>query len=327
MVDNPHDRLFKVTLSQPGAASAYLRSVLPAALCAALDFEHMEAQPTDLVGTRLQELFADVVYKIPLEGESAYVCALLEHQSTPEPMMPLRFMNAMASIWEDVLRAEPERRRVPAIIPVLVHNGVAPWRSPVRLSALYDLPAAVLDMLRPNLPEFEYVLDDLRVQDEEVVEARISDPILRIALLCLRARGEAPAASRFAAWLEYYRALCRTGNRGAREVIFWYDMGVSGGERSVLLEAAMAAEPELKETYVTMYERILREGIEKGIEQGISKGEATMLEKLLRLKFGELPADIRTRLETAKAPELERWGERILSANALGDVFAEDERR
>ena len=168
MVDNPHDRLFKVTLSQPGAARAYLRSVLPAALCAALDFEHMEAQPTDLVGTRLQELFADVVYKIPLEGESAYVCALLEHQSTPEPMMPLRFMNAMASIWEDVLRAEPERRRVPAIIPVLVHNGAKPWRSPVRLSELYDLPAAVLDMLEPNLPEFEYVLDDLRVQDEEV---------------------------------------------------------------------------------------------------------------------------------------------------------------
>ncbi len=50
-----------------------------------------------------------------------------------------------------------------------------------------------------------------------------------------------------------------------------------------------------------------------------------MLEKLLRLKFGELPADVRTRLVTAKAPELERRGERILSANALGDVFTDRE--
>ena len=52
-----------------------------------------------------------------------------------------------------------------------------------------------------------------------------------------------------------------------------------------------------------------------------------MLEKQLRLKFGELPADIRARLETAKAPELERWGERILSADSLGEVFVDEERK
>lgn len=319
--DNPHDRLFKLALGHPASARAYLRSVLPADLCAELDLEHLEPEPTDLVSERLRELFADLVYKIPLRGAEAYVCALLEHQSTPEPLMPLRFLRAMVATWQDLLRREPERVRLPPIVPVLVHNGTTPWRSPVRMSELYEISPRLLAEVSARLPEFQYLLDDLRVQEEEALEARTEEPLLRLALLSLRGRGEAPPAPRLEAWNESFRALCRTGNRGAQEALVWYHMSVSGEERSAVLEAAMAAVPEIKETYVTLYERIWSEGEARGIEKGIEKGEATVLEKLLRLRFGELPAEVRARLEGAHTAELERWAERILSADTLGAVF------
>lgn len=100
-------------------------------------------------------------------------------------------------------------------------------------------------------------------------------------------------------------------------------MAGEGGSR--IIDAAVAAEPGIKENYATLYERILREGearvIEKGIEQGIERGEATVVERLLRLKFGELPADVRARVAQAKSAELERWAERILCADSIALVF------
>jgi hypothetical protein len=47
-----------------------------------------------------------------------------------------------------------------------------------------------------------------------------------------------------------------------------------------------------------------------------------MLAKLLTLKFGELPSDCAERLQTASGEDLERYIERILTADTLAAVFA-----
>ena len=46
-----------------------------------------------------------------------------------------------------------------------------------------------------------------------------------------------------------------------------------------------------------------------------------MLLRLLRLKFGEIPDDIRLRIETADADTLLTWSERILTAERIDDIF------
>lgn len=60
-----------------------------------------------------------------------------------------------------------------------------------------------------------------------------------------------------------------------------------------------------------------------GMQQGILQGEATMLQNLLRLKFGNIPDSVTQRIQTADAQELLRWSERILSNNSLTEIFAE----
>lgn len=60
-----------------------------------------------------------------------------------------------------------------------------------------------------------------------------------------------------------------------------------------------------------------------GMQQGILQGEATMLQSLLRLKFGNIPDSVTQRIQTADAQELLRWSERILSNNSLTEIFAE----
>ena len=61
----------------------------------------------------------------------------------------------------------------------------------------------------------------------------------------------------------------------------------------------------------------------KYVAQGRQEGERNMLLRLLRARFGELPAAAVTRIEAADVAELEQWGERVFSAKALDEVLAE----
>jgi hypothetical protein len=56
-------------------------------------------------------------------------------------------------------------------------------------------------------------------------------------------------------------------------------------------------------------------------EEGMQQGEARVLERLLTLKFGALPADIQLRIAEADEPTLLAWSERVLSAARLEDVL------
>jgi predicted transposase YdaD len=66
------------------------------------------------------------------------------------------------------------------------------------------------------------------------------------------------------------------------------------------------------------------EGREEGRQEGLREGEALLLLRQLRQRFGELPDWVWPRLQRADTAQLEQWGERILSADTLGAVFGEE---
>jgi hypothetical protein len=58
-----------------------------------------------------------------------------------------------------------------------------------------------------------------------------------------------------------------------------------------------------------------------GLEKGLEKGEARMLVRQLRLKFGDLPDSLERRIGDADEAALLRWSERVLTAGRLEDVL------
>jgi hypothetical protein len=60
---------------------------------------------------------------------------------------------------------------------------------------------------------------------------------------------------------------------------------------------------------------------ERFIQQGQQHGQVEFLLHLLELKFGEVPASIRHRIEKADPDTLLQWSGRILTANTLDEVF------
>jgi hypothetical protein len=63
--------------------------------------------------------------------------------------------------------------------------------------------------------------------------------------------------------------------------------------------------------------------IAQGRQEGRQEGELNLLLRLLRARFGELPVAAVTRIEAADIAQLEQWGERVLSARTLAEVFGE----
>jgi len=68
-------------------------------------------------------------------------------------------------------------------------------------------------------------------------------------------------------------------------------------------------------------EKEKREVAAKSRVEGRVEGEATLLECLLAKKFGALPPEVVARLRGAGTVELEAWGERLLDAASLAEVF------
>ncbi|MFW6258793.1 MAG: DUF4351 domain-containing protein [Halochromatium sp.] len=68
--------------------------------------------------------------------------------------------------------------------------------------------------------------------------------------------------------------------------------------------------------------RLREEGFQQGMQQGMQQGEAELLLRQMRRKFGPQAAEQhRDRIRQADLVTLERWSDRILSAETADDIF------
>ncbi len=81
---------------------------------------------------------------------------------------------------------------------------------------------------------------------------------------------------------------------------------------------------EFKKGLAEGLEKGLEEGLEKGREEGHSEGETYLLHRMLVRRFRKLPKWAEVRLASAGRKDLEAWGERLLDAKTLRDVFSAD---
>ena len=87
----------------------------------------------------------------------------------------------------------------------------------------------------------------------------------------------------------------------------------------------------LQQEFKKFKELVREEGREQGREQGLVKGRAEgvlaggtgVLLRLLEKKFGALPQEAVAKLQAATQEQVDKWTERILTADSLEAVFAD----
>ncbi len=128
-----------------------------------------------------------MAYGYTQEGcQEAYLLALLEHQSSVDPIMAARVLVYVGRAIDRHLREHPNARRVPAVIPVVLYHGKGRWTAATDLFDLYALPEGAEVAFRGLVPSLRFLLDDLsRIPDEEL-RKRPGPVLARLALIVMR---------------------------------------------------------------------------------------------------------------------------------------------
>src|SRR6185503_3719280 len=87
-ISHAHDQFFRTSMANKQVARAFLKTWLPADLCPLVDFENLDMQPRSQINDLRQESEVDVLFKTTIAGHESYLYLLLEHQSSPDPLMP-----------------------------------------------------------------------------------------------------------------------------------------------------------------------------------------------------------------------------------------------
>lgn len=320
-----HDQFFKRLLERDGTAGALLRERLPPAVAERFGPDAPELVGGSFVNRELQEQQTDRLYRVRMvDGEIAFIYALIEHKSSPDLNVTLQLLGYMVQIWQWWIRQEgnggnSRRRRLPPIFPIVVYHGEAEWHIPLDFIGGMGLP--IDDALRPHHLNFSYSLADLgRIEDAELSR----EETLRIGFLILK-HGSRDGDLR--------ETLLKLGRHA---VALGYDDLVAL-VRYILaepndVEAAIVQEV-LKEIIPGQETRIMSiaaeqwkaEGMQigeiKGMAAGIEAGKADLLLRLLRRRFGSLSESAQARVQCASEDQLNEWAEAVFDASTLDAVF------
>lgn len=314
----------------PEHAAGELACVLAPEVAAQLDLSTLRRVPGSFATPGQADRYADVLLSARLrEGEGeALVYVLLEHQSTADRWMVLRALRYVVRIWERWLQEHPAARRLPPVLPVVVSHDPAGWRVPASLEQAFGLSAGTLEAMRPHLPMFEMVVDDLAAVSDAELRRRAMSAMGRLALGLLKhARRFDVFLADLGRWAEAMREVMEApGGLSALSVVLTYmhlvNDQVPREQVAERLDAVLGR--GAKEAYVTEGELLIQEGLEKGLQQGrqegVLQGQRAVLRHLLERRFGELPERALARLEAAGAEELDQWADRVLTAATLDEV-------
>jgi hypothetical protein len=305
-----HDHLFKLACSTPEAALAVVRAGLSEAVARGIDPGSLRVEPPSfLTGEPLSEDFRDVVLSCRLRGRPALIYVVIEHQRRVDPAMPLRIAVYVQRMWA-WWRTEHPGEPLPVVLPIVVHQGPGPWTGPRSIADMLDAEPAVLDEVRPFMPGLELALlaapaflrISLTLMRVVVIPGVSPEQILQV----LRVDLAAPVRELIA----QPGGAERLGN-----AISYTVRRVKGLDMDAVREAA-------REAAGAKADEVVMSTAQELIDQGVQQGERNILERLLRKRFGALPAAIRERLDAASGAQIKTWSERVLSAKRVDDVFA-----
>jgi hypothetical protein len=312
----PHDAFAQAVFSDPEQAAVIFRTVLPEALLRRLDLAKAELQPSLFTSDELTGRRADFLFKVPLDGEDAYLLTLLEHQSTVDGLLPARALIYAGRALDRHLRLHPHAQRVPAVIPIVLFHGEGGWTAATELFDLYALPDDLAPVLRHVVPSLGLLVDDLSATDDEHLRQRPGPVLARLALIVMR---HAQALRTAPDPRTVLRALASSVGDLLQHV-------VERTGRTVYMPELVELEPEEGEqVLVRALPAKVKEDVVTAAEklrvQGRLAGKRSLLLAQLTTKFGSVAAEIEARVEEADEGRLDEWARRVVTVDALDEVF------
>ena len=318
-----HDAAYKRLFSHPTLVGELLRGFLPGDWIARLDLSSLEKIANSFISDDLRERHSDVIWRVKLRGDGdrwLYLYLLLEFQSTSDPFMAVRLMTYVSLLLEDIIRKEGLKPgdRLPAVLPLVLHNGKSRWRAPLRLESLF---VPVPKEVRRHLPRLTYFLLDERRLDlgRPELEQNPAAALFRFET------NESPET--LPGLYQNLRDILPPGDTALRRTIdTWIVSVVRRTFPEAIIPDGVTREevPMLEETLIRYRDQLreqFRREADEARREALLEGRRQVLIEQMALRFGRLPEKVRSQVkQITSAQELRKLTRKILRAKSLQEM-------
>ncbi len=242
---------------------------------------------------------------------------LLEHQSAPDPRLPLRILGYVLRVLERFARETPSSSSLPVVIPVLVSQSDRPWTGPLTLHPLLSVPSAYEEVLRPFLIPIHIHVLDLFTTPYEALRGT-PDGILALRALKAKPLGELLSDH------VWDSSVLEGVSTDAMTSFLLYTLDAEEDPDAVMQRTELIHSEAMNTAATSAAQKLIQRGISQGISQGIVEGQrqgryegklegkcegirASILQTL-ELRFGEVPDCILRLIEATTSPDrLMNW--------------------
>ena len=317
----PNDHFFKSIFASPANAAAFLQHHLPADITRLIPCQSVSIENSSLLDPALSNLHSDLLLRVPFSpSNDAFLIVLLEHQSAPDPRLPLRILRYILRVLERFSRDANSPRDLPPIIPFLVSQSDRPWSGPLTLRELLKIPQGLEHVLLPYQIQLNiHVLDlfntpyqDLHgtpdgvlalralkakplgdllsddVWDSSVLEHVSTDALTSFLLYTLDAEDDPDAVLHRTH--QFHSNAMHTARMSAAQKLI--EQGRSEGIREGIIEGKREGILEGK-----------RAGLREGKREGERGGITASLLQNLQIRFGPIPDSIHSQLSSITSLE------------------------
>jgi hypothetical protein len=285
----------------------------------------LKLESSQTVDPELSKLVGDFRYSVRCRepGKGVNMALFLEHQSSPDKSMGFRILEYVVSLYRELFLLLEKGEKFPYPLAVVLHHGPKPWKGTLSMREWIAVP----DGAPEEILHIPICLVDLAAMP---LESLPGHPMIRAMLNSLQ------SASMKMLSPERMRGILAGlgGLGGDRRLDSWvrslgnYYVNVRGQGEDFVGDMKFALsdlypKKEAEKMAMTMYDQVVEIGMKKGKAEGLAEGEAKGLAEgeakgkaeglaegetkgkiestmtLLTIRFGDIPASLRKKLESA----------------------------
>lgn len=142
-----HDQFVKFMMSQPEIAPDFLKRFIPKRIFKSIDLSTLKIEPTSFIDEMLKKSESDILLSAQRNkiGQLAYFYILIEHQSMPDPKMPIRLLFYITQFYKRYLLDHDETHSLPLLYSKILYNGSQPWNYALNVASFFEKPEDIHD--------------------------------------------------------------------------------------------------------------------------------------------------------------------------------------
>jgi predicted transposase/invertase (TIGR01784 family) len=273
VVHDFYDRSFKDLFSRPEMVRDLLTGFVQEDFIDDIDFSKLQKLGTTYILEEYEKRETDLILKLNIKGQEAYLYILIELQSTPDKFIALRVLEYLIGFYQDLLKQKENLPdKLPPVFPIVLYTGKDPFNCAVSIEELIDKP---YKKLMKYIPRFEYY----KIAINEVNEGKYGELIEleNIVAACFNVVRAKTKKEMKEALYKLREIVRKYGDYLQRALDIWLKKFLEKKgvdiEKITLIGGKEMIDEVIDQIYEEGKEKGIAEGKEKGIAEGIEKGK------------------------------------------------------